>query len=95
MTKLFEDERLHEAVSSAIDSIAPTWPLDRMIAVNPYWGRIRQPFADAAASLANLAGSPLTLPISEYRQAWQRGEIIMQDLHQALERAARDWPPSG
>lgn len=25
--------------------IAPNWPLDRMIAVSPYWKRIDKPFA--------------------------------------------------
>jgi len=77
-------EALHHAIDSAIDSIAPTWPLDRMIAVNPYWGRIHQPFEEAAAALSRLAGSPMTMPLHAYREAWQRGDITHADLQQAL-----------
>ncbi len=81
---------LPEAIASAIDSIAPTWPLDRMIAVNPYWGRIDQPFEDVAALLSRSAGSPMTLPLLDYREAWQRGEISEQDVQRALAESDSD-----
>jgi len=86
-TALPENDALHSAVALAVDSIAPTWPLDRMIAVNPYWGRIQQPFEAAAADLAKIAGSAMTLPLSEYREAWQRGEITLDDLRLALDES--------
>ena len=82
--KIDDDAALQNAIASAADSIAPNWPLDRMIAVNPYWGRVRQTFEEAAADLATVAGSPLTLPIAHYREAWRRGEITAVDLQQAL-----------
>ena len=72
------------AIESAIDAIAPTWPLDQMIAVNPYWGRIHQPFEEARNALAKIAGSPMALPLSWYREAWQRGEITRAELEQAV-----------
>lgn len=90
---LSENEALHSAVTSAIDSVSPTWPLDRMIAVNPYWGRIQQPFETAAADLARIAGSAMTLPLSEYREAWRRGEITMEDLSPALLESRSEWSP--
>ena len=77
-------ELLSDAIASAIDCVAPTWPLDRMIGVNPYWGRIQQPFEDVAATIASIAGSPMTLPLTAYREAWQRGEIASCDLQRAL-----------
>lgn len=90
---LVENDLLQRAVAAAIDSIAPTWPLDRMIAVNPYWGRIQQDFDQAALELANIAGSPLAMPLDEYREAWRRGEIVEEDLRQALaESGARLTP---
>lgn len=85
------NDALQSAVASAIDSIAPNWPLDRMIAVNPYWGRIQQPFETAASDLANIAGSAMTFPLKEYREAWQRGEITSGDLRLALEESQLDW----
>ena len=77
-------EMLPAAISSAIDCIAPSWPLDRMIAVNPYWGRIDQPFDEVAAAMARSAGSPMTLPLRDYRDAWQRGDITEPDVQRAL-----------
>lgn len=83
-TALTEDTALRDAIVSAVESIAPSWPLDRMIAVNPYWGRIHQTFEEAAAALAHMAGSPMTLPPGYYRAAWDKGEIAIDDLHEAL-----------
>lgn len=84
MTMPMNQETLHSAIADAVDTIAPTWPLDRMIAVNPYWGRIGQPFAVAAEELANIAGSPHTLSLDYYADAWRSGEITEADLQQAL-----------
>jgi uncharacterized protein YbcC (UPF0753/DUF2309 family) len=94
MPMLLDNEVLHSAVATAIDSIAPSWPLDRMIAVNPYWGRIQQPFEAAAADLAKIAGSAMTLPLGEYREAWRRGEITMEDLGLALLESRSERSPS-
>ena len=50
---------VEEALVSACARIAPTWPLDRFIAVNPYWGFTHQPIEQAAANLSRLCGSPM------------------------------------
>ena len=42
--------------------IAPTWPLDQFIAVNPHWGRIDQPIEAADARLTVLGNMRLTMP---------------------------------
>jgi len=56
-------------IAAACDRIAPTWPLDRFIAVNPYWGWRAASAPDAAARLGALAGTALTMP-----RAWFRAE---------------------
>lgn len=81
-----------QAIAAACDSVAPTWPLDQMIAVNPYWGRIHEPFCRVAESLAELAGSPLSMPMSYYRVRWQRGDIRSEHLAKALEEQASGIP---
>ena len=48
-----------EAVAQACGRIAPSWPLDRFIAVNPHWGWVDQPIEDAAAAVGVLAGMRL------------------------------------
>ncbi len=79
-----KSEPLKQAIQSAIDSIAPSWPLDRLIAVNPYWGHVQHSFDETAKTLAKLAGSPLAMPIDYYRRAWTSGEITANDLSEAM-----------
>lgn len=81
---------LPDAIASAISSVAPTWPLDRMIAVNPYWGRIGQSFDEVAAALSRTAGSPMTLPLKDYKDAWQNGAITADDLQRSLAEKGSD-----
>ncbi|QSX40873.1 YbcC family protein [Shewanella cyperi] len=75
---------LEAAIQAACDSIAPNWPLDRMIAVNPYWSWVGKPFNEVAHHLARLAGSPMAMPLDYYRKHWEKGTICHQDLTQAL-----------
>ncbi len=93
LPELLADDSVMAAIASATDSIAPTWPLDRMIAVNPYWGRIHQAFDEARNSLEKIAGSSLSLPLSCYRDAWQRGEISPASLDQAVLEMATPMSP--
>ena len=72
------------AIEDAIGAIAPNWPLDRQIAVNPYWGFIDRPFDQAAATLGRLVASRFTLAPSEYLSAWRAGEITQAALARAL-----------
>ena len=43
---------LAPVIDAACGRIAPAWPLDRMIAVNPYWGFVDRPIEAAAAELS-------------------------------------------
>lgn len=89
--ELTDKAALQGALASAVDSIAPAWPLDRLIAANPYWGRVGQPFETVAADLARLAGSRLSASLGDYRRAWQAGRITEADLAQALAERDTDW----
>ena len=40
------------ACDKACQAIAPAWPLDRAIAVNPHWSRIGMPVRRVAARMA-------------------------------------------
>lgn len=80
---LKDDTMLSDAIEAACDSIAPTWPLDRFIAVNPYWGRTQQPFERVHRTMACLASSRLFMPLAFYREAWQRDEIRREHLRLA------------
>ena len=81
------DPALAGAIAAATDCIAPTWPLDEFIAVNPYWGWVDRPIAEAAASLGTLAGSRLTMPRAWMRAQWSAGHLKRQHLQAAAAQA--------
>jgi uncharacterized protein YbcC (UPF0753/DUF2309 family) len=76
--------RIEAACDSACAAIAPSWPLDRSIAVNPHWGRISRPVREVAARMGVLAGIRVFPSRTEMRRAWEQGRITAADLDQAL-----------
>ena len=84
-------DALHGAARQACERIAPTWPLDRMIAVSPLWERRDQPWQTVAAQLWQRAGSRLSLAAEDYRQAWQAGRIGPRHLQQAVAEQDQAW----
>ncbi len=81
---------LQTCVTQACQRIAPTWPLDQFIAVNPYWGFVEQPIAQAARQLAQLSGTALVMPRSFYRAEWQAGRLTREHLQSAIASAKSD-----
>ncbi|MDR8017709.1 YbcC family protein [Ectopseudomonas guguanensis] len=82
---------LHGAAARACERIAPTWPLDRLIAVSPLWERRQQRWSEVAEQLWRRAGSRLTLAAEDYRQAWAQGQIGEHHLHQVLIDNPHGW----
>ncbi len=78
------ESSIHAAVNEACARIAPAWPLDRLIAVNPYWGFVGTPMERAAAELGVLGGTALTMPRAFYRSQWQKGAFGPRHLRQAI-----------
>lgn len=78
------EQRLDAACKQACEAIAPSWPLDRAIAVNPYWKRIHRPLREVAARMSTLGGIHV-FPARDYiKEAWQSGRIQQQDLDYAI-----------
>ncbi|MDR5898503.1 Na-translocating system protein MpsB [Halomonas vilamensis] len=77
-------DEYHDALKRATDAIAPVWPLDQWIAVNPWWGLKNQPIEQVSHALSRMAGQPMTMPAEFYRKAWETGRITPQDLQEAL-----------
>ena len=75
------------AVDAACRLIAPTWPLDRFIAVNPYWGWLDRPIEEAGAQLQALVGSRMHMPQAFYRDAWKTQAFTSEHLAQAMAEA--------
>lgn len=75
---------LQTAIASAAGTIAPSWPLDQAVAINPHWRRVDQPIRHVAARLAVLADFHV-FPSREYmRKAWDEQRINHTDLDAAL-----------
>lgn len=83
---------LDAAILTACDRIAPAWPLDRAIAVNPCWGFIDKPFPEVAASLAAFSGATMLMPRSWYRDQYRAGRFTDADLEAVLKRAQDTRP---
>ncbi|HKK23769.1 MAG TPA: putative inorganic carbon transporter subunit DabA, partial [Pseudohaliea sp.] len=72
-------EALQDAAAAAGQRIAPTWPLDQLIAVNPWWELRDQPLPAVAARLSALGQVDCLMPRSWYRDRWQQ-EIRFEHL---------------
>ncbi len=86
-TPVTQLQRLTDHIATATARVAPTWPLDEFIAVNPYWGWIGQPMPEAAAALGTLAGTRLTMPREWYREQWEAGCLQRRHLQHAAAQA--------
>ena len=79
-------EQIDLACELACKAIAPTWPLDRAIAVNPHWERIGMPLRQVAARMA-LLGNISVFPSRESQLlAWKSGRIGQADLDIAIKQ---------
>lgn len=77
-------EVLKTTLQKACKKIAPVWPLENFVAVNPYLGITDQTFDSAAQYLAAVGGIQMTLPTSFYVEKINAGEITREDIAEAL-----------
>lgn len=75
-----------QLLQAAASQIAPQWPLDQMIAVNPWWPKRSRPFAEIAAEQQLLAGTDCLMSARWYLSQWQT-QIMPAQLEQALTEA--------
>jgi uncharacterized protein YbcC (UPF0753/DUF2309 family) len=80
---------VEKALRAAAGRIAPVWPLERFVAVNPYLGLADHGFAEAAERLAATGGARATLPTRSYLDAVEAGRISRDDLAAALAASGR------
>lgn len=81
---------LNNAIEIATKRIAPLWPLSRFVAVNPFLGLSSIDFSEAALLLKKTIGVFLAMPPVFYRERYEKGVIIDQDLHQAIEEVTTE-----
>ncbi|MEO0604222.1 MAG: putative inorganic carbon transporter subunit DabA, partial [Myxococcota bacterium] len=82
---------LSAAIETATARVAPVWPLDRFIAVNPLWGFLDQRLPEAAAHVGALSGARLTMPRAWYRSLWEAGRFEASHIDDAIEQLEAEY----
>lgn len=72
------------AIRAACARVAPLWPLERFVAVNPYLGLADLRFDEAAERLARVAGAPTTLAARDYLDAVEQEQMTLEHVRAAL-----------
>ncbi|MBW8072957.1 MAG: DUF2309 family protein [Ferrovum sp.] len=63
-----------------IRRIAPVWPLDSFVAVNPYWGFADRSFAEVAAQLQGTVGERMIMDRRWYAEQLSSGKLSLADI---------------
>ncbi|TGE84680.1 DUF2309 domain-containing protein [Pseudoalteromonas sp. KS88] len=63
--------------------IAPSWPLDQMIAVNPFWQMRTMPIEHVAARIGTLSNAKLQMPKAYYQAKYKQHTITDKHLQDA------------
>ncbi|MCX7284013.1 MAG: DUF2309 domain-containing protein [Novosphingobium sp.] len=79
-----EREQLSALASIAAQTVAPLWPLNSAIAVNPLSGFEDQAFEDALPEAAALFGARTSLSLAEWRKLMAEGRIDYVPLRKAV-----------
>lgn len=77
---------LDPRIDAACGRIAPLWPLDHFVAVNPFFGLADHLFQDASDLLARITGNGLYMSRDYYREQLACGRISREDIRQAIVR---------
>lgn len=73
-------QTIDAAVERTVKKIAPLWPLDRFVAVNPFLGLTDLPFAEAALTMSRVAGARMTPSREFFIDALATGRITEADV---------------
>ncbi len=73
-----------DAARAACKRIAPLWPLQDFVAVNPFVGLAERPFIEACELVRRVAPGGMQMSLEFYRQKVASGEINDTDLDAAL-----------
>ena len=79
---------LDQALARASKLIAPLWPLESFVAVNPFLGLSSESFERACQRMRQATGANVLMPRAYYRRLIDSGRITESDLEQALSLAS-------
>ena len=82
---LVQQDNWQGVLRRASELVAPVWPLDEWIAVNPFWGMRQMPIHRADELLAKRGGFSMLMPAEFYREARAGGRICDTDLQASID----------
>jgi uncharacterized protein YbcC (UPF0753/DUF2309 family) len=85
---------LTQTAQAACQRIAPLWPLQNFVAVNPFLGMADKPFVDACDLVRKVAPGGMQMPLDFYSDKYHSAEIQSDDLQASLAHAAETLPAS-
>lgn len=81
---------LRDVLETVQATIAPIWPLQDYVAVNPYQGLSDQNFLDARSRLRSFSDCEMLMPFDYYRSRFQDGKFLTTDIEQAVLELAEE-----
>lgn len=83
------DSQLNDSIEEALKCVAPSWPLQNTVAVNPFWFMKDRPFIEALSSLEPATHASLVWPLEYYLKELEGGRISKAALERALADESR------
>ncbi|MGM0691064.1 MAG: YbcC family protein [Pseudomonadota bacterium] len=77
-------DHIRQLADAAGRKIAPLWPLDSFVAVNPYLGLIDQSFSEASGYLGAIAGERTAMDHKWYAERWADGRLTRDHIERAV-----------
>jgi uncharacterized protein len=81
-------QQIGDAIAEALEVVAPVWPLNDYVAVNPYAGISHRSFLDARAFLKVFSDCETLMPLEHYAMEFARGHFTFSDIEGAITELA-------
>ncbi len=81
---------IDQVLETVQQKIAPVWPLQDYVAVNPYAGLASQKFLAARQSLRSISDLETFMPVDYYREQFREGRLRRTDIDAAVDELVAD-----
>ncbi|MCB1169381.1 MAG: DUF2309 domain-containing protein, partial [Leptospiraceae bacterium] len=83
---------IQEELESTLRIVAPSWPLQSVAAVNPFWYLRDRSFFDVVTELSPVLHASLFMPLQYYLEEFATGNITERSLESVLREQKAIWP---
>jgi len=85
-------DSLNEALGNVQRKIAPLWPLQDFVAVNPFVGLTQQKFLNVSERIESVSSGRMLPELSPFFEKIRSGQIQPEDLDQGLKQCHEEYP---